>query len=214
MSSYTLAEFYQKQRLSHILKQYEENGSLKKFGSYLPNLRYKNGNIYYYSNNPIKFKSSKAKSGYFYQSEFKLKDLELFGRMNIYNNVYYVELLPKYLKNGLEICIKYSDQYDTLHPSEKPKIVRAIEYQILGINMFKDYYGSLRCSNDDPLDIDTILYDSTHYNDNEEVSNALYDSSDILPEDSTENELSLNIDFTKYNGNDKNDEYNDYDNAD
>jgi len=214
MSSCTLAEFYQKERLSYILKQYEQNGSLRKFGSYLPNLRYKNGNIYYYSNNPIKFKSSKSKSGHFYQSEFKLSDLELFGRMNIYNNVYYVEILPKYLKNGLEICVKYSDQYNTLHPSEKTKIVRAIEYQILGINMFKDFYQSITPDNDVRFDIDDILYDNTHYNDNEEVCNALYDSSNILLEYSMENELSLNIDFTKHNVEDTKGKYNDYDNTD
>lgn len=105
MSSCTLAEFYQRDRIFYNLKQYEHDGSLRKFGSYLPNLRYKNGNIYYYSNNPIKFKSSKSKSGHFYQSEFKLNNLELFGRMNIYNTVYYIEILPKYLKMDLKYVL-------------------------------------------------------------------------------------------------------------
>ena len=218
MNSCTLAEFYQKERLSYTLKHLLQSGTLRKFGSYLPNLRYKNGNIYYYSSNPIKFKSFKSKSGHYYQSEFKLKDLELFGKMNIYNNIYYIEIIPKYLKDGLEICVKYSDQYDILHPMEKTKIARAIEYQILGINMFKDYYEKRTFNNDDNFNIDDILYDHLKYFDINEINNSLNNtsenSSDItLEEDYIQNTLSFNIDLDKHNYENDDNDY-DYDSTD
>jgi len=196
----SLAESYQRDRISYILNQYEKAGTLRAFGSYLPNLRYKNNNIYYYSSNPIKLKSSKSKLGYYYQREFKLDNLQLYDEMTTYGITYYIEILPKYLTNGLEISVKYSDPYDILHKYDQKKIARAIEFKILGINIFKDYYNTRLSNTDDNFDITDILYDKINYYDNSEVSSAL---TDVLFEESIENTikntLSLDTDTHKIN---------------
>ncbi len=196
----SLAESYQRDRISYILNQYEKAGTLRAFGSYLPNLRYKNNNIYYYSSNPIKLKSSKSKLGYYYQREFKLDNLQLYDEMTTYGITYYIEILPKYLTNGLEISVKYSDPYDILHKYDQKKIARAIEFKILGINIFKDYYNTRLSNTDDNFDITDILYDKINYYDNSEVSSAL---TDVLFEESIENSikntLSLDTDTHKIN---------------
>lgn len=182
----SLGDFYRKQRLDMTFRENQKTKNLYQFGSYLPNLRYKNGVIYYHSSNPIKFKSSKSKSGYYYQSEFKIPNLELNGQMNIYNNTYYIDIIPKYLDDGLEICVKYFDIYDNLHPSDKAKIARATEYQILGINMFKDYYQSSLNHNDD-FGFNDILYDKIEYSDNTELFAQLDCASYEFNEESSEN---------------------------
>jgi hypothetical protein len=185
--SYTLADFYQKQRLDMVFRENQKTKNLYQYGSYLPNLRYKNGVIYYHSSNVIKFKSSKSKSGYHYQSEFRISNLELNGQMNIYNNTYYIDIVPKFLDHGLEIHVKYFDTYDSLHPSEKAKIARAAEYQILGINMFKDYYQT-KLNYDADFGLNDILYDQLQYSDNTELFSQLNDLPCEFTDESSENQ--------------------------
>jgi len=207
--SYTLADFYQKQRLDMVFRENQKTKKLYQYGAYLPNLRYKNGVLCYHSSNPIKFKSAKSKSGYHYQSEFKIPNLELNGQMNIYNNTYYIDIVPKYLDYGLEIHVKYFDNNDSLHPSEKTKIARAVEYQILGINMFKDYYQSKLNYDDDDFDLNDILYDQIEYSDNTELFSQLNDISYEFSDESSETHDSKSGEISEKESNE--DHYNEVD---
>lgn len=162
---------------SSAIDSFNRNNIIRKFGSYLPNLRYKNGDVYYIPSHAIKLKSSKSKTGHYYQHEFKISNLQLNGRLDIYNNIYDVDIIPKYFDNGLQINVKYNDPYDTLDVIQQQKIARVIEYRILGINMFKSYYENNSYKDDIDYGIDDILYDHFQTSDNNNIFLPLYDVS-------------------------------------
>ena len=134
-----------------------------RFGALLPNLRYDTdkGCVYYHSSSSIKLKSKKSKTGFYYQHKFYLPDIQLYGRMDIYNNVYYIDIIPEYFENGLKIHVTYRDPYNTIYEYHQQKIARAVEYQILGINMFRDCYVDEPFYEND-FGINDILYDNEY----------------------------------------------------
>lgn len=100
----------------------------------LPNLRYKNNNIYFISNNPIKIKKNN-KIDYIY--EYILKNISLTGKITCINTELNCTILEKEDKDGLIVNIKYRDSSDIYKP-DMQKFARAIEAAILRIDLMED----------------------------------------------------------------------------
>lgn len=100
----------------------------------LPNLRYKNGNVYFKSKYPIKLKINDK---LIYKNEFILKDLQMDGNIDYMGTNLICNILKEELEDGLKINIEYySNRYTSL--SDMQKFARYIEACILDINMEDD----------------------------------------------------------------------------
>lgn len=100
----------------------------------LPNLRYKNDNIYFISKNPIKVKINNKIE---FTNEFIIKDIALNGNITCMNTYIECEIIPKEFEDGIHINMKFIDNCD-IYTNEIQKFARAIESKILGIDIMDD----------------------------------------------------------------------------
>ena len=139
----------------------------------LPNLRYKNDNIYFISKNPIKIKKNNKID---YINEYILKNISFTGKITCINTELNCTILKKEDKNGLIVNIKYRDSSD-IYKQDMQKFARAIEAAILGIDIMED---------DETEETDTYsnnysYYANNMYNDeinNIETTEENYDDND------------------------------------
>jgi hypothetical protein len=138
----TLEEFNTKKYIKTLEKENEKN-----FIAILPNLRFRNGNVYFLSNKPIKLTDIKTKNKNSHY-EFILENISLKGSVFIKDIKFNCEILEEEIKNGLKIKVSYIDQYLVIDKVYMQKVSRAVEAKILGINIFDD---------DDNIDYDDNL---------------------------------------------------------
>jgi len=158
----------------------------------LPNLRYKNNNIYFISKNPIKIKKNNKID---YINEYILKNISLTGKITCIKTELNCTILKKEDKNGLIVNIKYRDNSD-IYKQDMQKFARAIEAAILGIDLMDD-------DESEEIDIysnynnDYLYYVNNLYND--EINNI--DPTEENYDDSIDDDFSEGIDeyYEEYN---------------
>jgi hypothetical protein len=140
----------------------------------LPNLRFKNNKIYYYSINPLRITKNGKKE---YLNEILLDNLVL------ETTVYYldIEIRCKILeiedKNGLIMNLKFRDRHD-ISNRDVQDFARYIEAKILKINSYEPIYTEYTDeSNTDDLDND----DDEDCDDEDDVNKeSLYEDEDLF----------------------------------
>jgi hypothetical protein len=101
------------------------------FNVLLPNLRYKNEQIYFKSKSPIKLKINDK---IIFNNEFILKDLSFSQTLNYMDMDIHCTIIKIEYDDGLKMNIKYnSNEYN--YTSFMQKIARYVEASILGINI-------------------------------------------------------------------------------
>ena len=144
----------------------------------LPNLRYKNENIYYKSKNPIKTKTNdKIK----FIDEILLENMSMHSKIKYNDQSFSCNIIKKELDEGLIINIEYTE-YHYISNTEIQKIARYIESLILGIDIIDDSSDSEYLSNynyenelhakifENEYDDENDLYDEDEENSNEDVN--------------------------------------------
>ena len=141
-----------------------ENSEIISYDALLPNLKYKNGNIFFISKEQISF-----------QKEFLLNNISLTGEILCIRTKINFKILEKEVHNGLIINIQYKEQTE-IFKQDRQKIARAIEASILGIDLMDDNNS----------DIDDFSY--TNYLSLEEDNEEEYDEEDDEEDDEIDNE--------------------------
>lgn len=101
------------------------------FNVLLPNLRYKNENIYFKPKSPIKLNINNK---IIFTSEFILKDLTYSQTLNYMDIDLYCTIIKAEYDDGLKMNIKY-DSNEHNYTLFMQKIARYVEASILGINI-------------------------------------------------------------------------------
>jgi len=169
-----MAKFFQCDDMINCFNLY----GMKECDVLLPNLRYKNDNVYYYSTNPLKINKNNRVE---YINEILLEDLVLEA------TVYYsdIEIKCKILKkendNGLVVNIRFRDRHDICNRNIQ-MFAKYIEASILKINIEDDYcyeeYNEEDCNDNFTDDYSSIDDDSSSY-DNEENEDINYEEYNI-----------------------------------
>lgn len=144
----------------------------------LPNLRYKNNNIYFISKNPIKIKKNNKID---YIDEYILKNISLTGKITCISTELNCTILEKEDKDGLIVNIKYRDSSD-IYKQDMQKFARTVEAAILGIDLMEDI--------EDESEISDTYYDEYSY------ENKIYDEINNI-ETIDENYENIDEDFSE-----------------
>ena len=153
----------------------------------LPNLRFKNNNVFFISKNPIKIKKDNKID---YINEHILKNISLSGKITCINTELDCTILEKEDKDGLIVNIKFRDG-PGIYKQDMQKFARVLEAAILGIDLMEDdeseesdtfsnynndysYYAN-KIYNDDASNIDTI---DENYDDFENIDEDFYEEND------------------------------------
>lgn len=112
----------------------------------LPNLRYKEENVFFVSKIPIKIIIDGIIE---YKTEFKLENISLTGKIRCIDTDIQCKIIEKEYEDGVQLNLKYKDR-SGLYSSDVQKFARAAEAAILGINIMEDN--------------DEISYDSSEEN--------------------------------------------------
>jgi hypothetical protein len=110
------------------------------FNALLPNLFYKNKNIYFKPKNPIKT-TINGKIKYNYQ--FLLNNISLTGKIYCLDIELNCIILEKEDKDGLLVNIKFRDNLH-IYKKDMQKFARAVEASILGIDLMDDNETNIR----------------------------------------------------------------------
>jgi hypothetical protein len=157
----------------------------------LPNLRYKNNNVYFISKYPIRIKKNNKID---YINEYILENISLTGKIKCINTELNCTILEKEDEDGLIVNIKYRDGPD-IYKQDMQKFARVIEAAILGIDLMED---------DESEESDAYSNFSNYNNDYSYYANKMYNDNssniDILEENYDDNE---NIDDVFYEENDE-----------
>ena len=100
----------------------------------LPNLRYKNKNIFFIFKYPVKVK---VNDKFEYKTEQILENLSLTGTLFCKETKLNCKIYEEELEDGLKVNIKYIDNV-TIHKGEIQKFARAIEAKLLDIDIMND----------------------------------------------------------------------------
>lgn len=100
----------------------------------LPNLRYKNNNIYFIFNDPVKVIVNGKKE---FKNEIKLPNLSLEGVIYVMDIKIKCNIIEEERHDGLIVNLNYMDQH-CLYNSDICKFARAVEAAILKIDIFDD----------------------------------------------------------------------------
>jgi len=159
------------------------------FNALLPNLFFKNKNIYFKPRNPIK---TTINGKIEYNTQFLLNNISLTAKKYCLGIELNCIILEKEHKDGLLVNIKFKDTTH-IYKKDMQKFARAIEAAILGIDLMDDNESKVR----EKYDNEYSLYAYNMYNNSSTI------------EESEESEISEDI----Y---EKNEDYeeNDYDNKD
>jgi len=114
--------------MDFFLSNYDKYNS---FNVLLPNLRYKNENIYFKPKSPIKLNINNK---IIFTSEFILKDLTYSQTLNYMDIDLYCTIIKAEYDDGLKMNIKY-DSNEHNYTLFMKKISRYVEASILGINI-------------------------------------------------------------------------------
>lgn len=161
------------------------------FEALLPNLRYKNNNIYFISKYPIKIKKNNK---IIYINEYLLENISLTGKITCIDTELNCTILEKEDNNGLIVNIKFRDG-PFIYKQDMQKYARAIEAAILGIDLMEDNETDI---SDTCSDNDYSYYVNKMYDD--EISN--YGSIDeYFDENSNQDILEENYEYFEENNN-------------
>jgi hypothetical protein len=113
----------------------ENNQKYSEFNAILPNLKYKNNKIYFIcKDGSLKIiKNNKT----IFIKEYALKNISLTGRFYCMGIELNCTILEKEIENGLEINIKYLDNYN-INRDHLKKFARTVEAKILNIDLDDD----------------------------------------------------------------------------
>jgi hypothetical protein len=165
----------------------------------LPNLRYKNNDVYFIFKNPIKIIVNDKKE---FKTEMLLKNLSLTGEVFVMDIKIKCLISTEERDDGLKVNLKYMDRH-YLYKSDICKFARAVESAILNIDIFDDENDH----NDDDDDVVSIYQnnlDNYYFYSDFEENNSTYDDKD---EDNYEDSNYLSDDFDNYQSFDKDDNY-------
>ena len=157
----------------NILKEKSEN-------VLLPNLRYKDGNIFFKSKNPIKIMLNGKKE---FKSDFLLSNLAFNDTVYWKDIELNCTIMKEELEDGLKINIKYMDRH-TIYRNDIQKFARVIEATILNINIIE--------SDDCEIDSYSDEYEYSSENDIDEYEyeqTQQYDQSEQYDEDNYYEEI-------------------------
>ena len=162
------------------------------YDALLPNLRYKNNNVYFISKYPIKIKKNNKIE---YINEYILENISLTGKIKCINTELNCKILEKEDDDGLIVNIKFRDGPD-IYKQDMQKFARAIEASILGIDLMEDY-DSDESDEDESYDNDysyyaNKMYDEISYNDDNTQNSEIIEEFD-------DNDYDNNYDCDKYN---------------
>jgi hypothetical protein len=133
----------------------------------LPNLRFKNNNVYFVSKNPIKIKKNDKID---YINEYILENISLTCKIKCINTELNCTILEKEDKNGLIVNIKFRDETD-IYKHTMQKFARAAEAAILGIDLMEDYESSEIDTNNDYISDNTYYTDNIYYDNDRNIDN-------------------------------------------
>ena len=144
----------------------------------LPNLRYKNNNIFFISKSPIK---TTLQNKITYRTEFLLEGISLFGKIRCDGTDIQCQIIEKEYNDGMEIKLKYQKNMN-ISSHDIKKFARSIEAKILGIVNNEDQ--------DQNNDNDIISYT---FSDEIQKENNEYINSGYIYENENENTDKINI---------------------
>ena len=142
----------------------------------LPNLRYKNDDVYFIFNNPVKIMNNGKKE---FKNEILLKNLALTGEITVMDVKIDCSIIKEERDDGLKVNLKYMDRH-YLYNTDLHKFARAVESAILNIDIFDDE------NENENIEADLCDHYDT-YNDDD------YDSE--FNQDFTEDDNQNNIDY-------------------
>jgi hypothetical protein len=159
------------------------------YNAILPNLRYKNNNIYFIPKNPIKIRLN-GKIEYKY--EFILEDMELTAKINCIDTELTCKILEKENENGLIVNIKFRDN-SYICKQDMQKFARAVEAAILDIDLMDDN--------------DSDISDTNYCNEYSYHANKIYDDDNTKDDYSNDEIIEENKEIDE-----NEDNYDNYDN--
>lgn len=142
----------------------------------LPNLRYKNNNIFFISKSPIK---TTLENKITYRTEFLLEDISLIGKIRCDGTDIQCQIIEKEYNDGMEIKLKYKNNMN-ISSHDIKKFARSIEAKILGI-VNNEY-------NDNDNDIISYTFSDEIQKENNEYINSGY-----IYENKNENTDKINV---------------------
>jgi hypothetical protein len=113
------------------MSSYENYNTPKEFNAILPNLKYKNKNIFFIFKNPLKIKKNNEVK---FIKEYSLGNISLSGKIFCMGYELSCTILEKEMENGLEVNIKYIDSSEITRDHMK-KFARSLEAKILEIDI-------------------------------------------------------------------------------
>jgi len=168
-----MARFFQSDDIINCFNLY----GMKECDVLLPNLRYKNDSVYYYSKNPLKINKNNRVE---YINEILLEDLVLEATVYYSDTEIKCKILKKEDENGLIVNIRFRDRHD-ISNRHIQMFARYIEASILKINIedeypqeeyyeeeFEDEFSE---DNHSSIDDDELLYDEENEDINYEEHN-------------------------------------------
>jgi hypothetical protein len=152
----------------------------------LPNLRYKNKNVYFVFNNPVKVIINGKRE---FKNEILLPDLSLEGSVNVMDIKIKCNIIEEEREDGLKVNLKYMDQH-YLYNSDICKFARAVESAILKIDIFNE-------DNENIEENDSHNLNYYYESDYEQENNSIYDEEEYYENDSIEDEYTAS--YSKFN---------------
>jgi hypothetical protein len=152
----------------------------------LPNLRYKNKNVYFVFNNPVKVIINGKRE---FKNEILLPDLSLEGSINVMDIKIKCSIIEEERDDGLKVNLKYMDQH-YLYNSDICKFARAVESAILKIDIFNEDNKNI-----EENDINNLNY--YYESDYEQENNSIYDDEEYYDNDYIEDECTTT--YSKFN---------------
>ena len=134
---------------------YETNKKNTSFQVLLPNLIYKNDELYFKSKYPMKIKQNNK---FEYKNDFLLKDVNLERKINIRGMILKCKILDKSIKNDVISHIEINTT-EYISKIDMQKYAKEFESVILNINL-DDNNSSQSCDNDEN---NNISYDDEEY---------------------------------------------------
>ena len=141
------------------------------FDALLPNLRYKNKNIYFIPKNPIKIKLNGKVE---YKYDFLLENISFTGKIFCINTELNCIVIEKEDEDGLIVNIKYRDG-PNIYKQDMQKFARAVEASILGIDIMDDDNSELSDTFSN-YDNNHSYYANKYYDDNESINSDILDN--------------------------------------